>query len=129
MARENASYLHGRDAPKRETATRARQGSRGRPVLVILIVSFLLALVVWAVVEYSVFEPDENRPQSTQTETAPVPQQPSGSGTLTETAPVPQQPSGSGTFDNNPANGRVAPPASTDTNPSRQDSTGAPQNP
>lgn len=113
MARENASYLHGGDAPKRETATRARQGSRGRPVLVILIVSFLLALVVWAVVEYSVFEPDENRPQSTQT----------------ETAPVPQQPSGSGTFDNNPANGRVAPPASTDTNPSRQDSTGAPQNP
>lgn len=113
MARENASYLHGRDAPKSETATRARQGSRGRPVLVILIVSFFLALVVWIVVEYSVFEPDENRPQSTQT----------------ETAPVPQQPSSSGSFDNNPANGRVAPPASTDTNPTRQDSTGAPQNP
>ncbi|MCZ7486418.1 hypothetical protein [Rhizobium rhizogenes] len=112
MARENASYLHGRDAPKTETATQARQGSRGRPVLVILIVSVLLALVVWAVVEYSVFEPDENRPQSTQTETAPVP-----------------QPSGSGSFDNNPANGGAAPPASTDTNPTRQDSTGAPQNP
>ncbi|MDZ7925923.1 MAG: hypothetical protein U5L46_01810 [Agrobacterium sp.] len=73
MARENANYL-GRHDPKNETATRARQGAKGRPVLVILIVSLLLALVVWAVVEYSVFEPDENRPQSTQT--APAPQTP-----------------------------------------------------
>jgi hypothetical protein len=113
MARENSSYLHGRDAPKRETATRARQGSRGRPVLVILIVSVFLALVVWAVVEYSVFEPDENLPQNPQT----------------QTAPVPQQPSGAESFDNNPANGRPAPPASTDRNPSPQDSTGAPPNP
>ena len=113
MARENASYLDSRDAPKSETATRARQGSRGRPVLVILIVSVLLALVVWAVVEYSVFEPDQNLPQNPQT----------------ETAPVPQQPSGSGSFDNNPANGRVQPPSSTEINPSPQDSTGAPQNP
>lgn len=113
MARENASYLQNRDAPKSETATRARQGSKGRPVLVILIVSFLLALVVWGVVEYSIFEPDENRPQNTQT----------------ETAPVPQQPSGAESFDNNPANGSARPPASTETNPSRQDSTGAPQNP
>jgi len=107
MARENTGYLDSRDAPKSETATRARQGSRGRPVLVILIVSVLLALVVWA------FEPDENLPQNPQT----------------ETAPVPQQPSGSGTFDNNPANGRAAPPASTETNPTPQDSTGAPRNP
>ncbi|MBN8930791.1 MAG: hypothetical protein J0G97_02390, partial [Rhizobium pusense] len=76
MARENTSYLNGRDAPKKETATRARQGSTGRPVLVILIVSVLLALVVWAVVEYAVFEPDENLPQNPQTENAPVPQQP-----------------------------------------------------
>lgn len=113
MARENSSYLHGRDAPKRETATRARQGSRGRPVLVILIVSVFLALVVWAAVEYSVFEPDENLPQNPQT----------------QTAPVPQQPSGAESFDNNPANGRPVPPASTDRNPSPQDSTGAPQNP
>lgn len=113
MARENTGYLDSRDTPKSETATRARQGSRGRPVLVILIVSVLLALVVWAVVEYSVFEPDENLPQNPQT----------------ETAPVPQQPSGSGTFDNNPANGRAAPPASTETNPTPQDSTGAPRNP
>ncbi|MCW0982438.1 hypothetical protein OK142_16560 [Agrobacterium sp. BT-220-3] len=113
MARENASYLDGRDSPKNETATRARQGARGRPVLVILIVSVLLALVVWAVVEYSVFEPDENRPPNPQT----------------ENAPVPQQPSGSGSFDNNPANGRAAPPSSTETNPAPQDSTGAPQNP
>ncbi|KVK50066.1 hypothetical protein BCY90_21915 [Agrobacterium deltaense] len=81
MARENASYLDGRDAPKSETAMRARQGSRGRPVLVILIVSVLLALVVWAVVEYSVFEPDENlpqNPQNPQTETAPAPQDSTG---------------------------------------------------
>ncbi|MES5046985.1 hypothetical protein [Rhizobium nepotum] len=113
MARENSSYLHGRDAPKRETATRARQGSRGRPVLVILIVSVFLALVVWAVVEYSVFEPDENLPQNPQT----------------QTVPIPQQPSGAESFDNNPANGRPVPPASTDRNPSPQDSTGAPQNP
>lgn len=113
MARENASYLDGRDSPKNETATRVRQGSKGRPVLVILIVSVLLALVVWAVVEYSVFEPDENRPQNPQT----------------ETAPVPQQPSGTGSFDNNPANGRALPPSSTQANPSPQDSTGAPQNP
>ena len=59
MARENTSYLDGRDAPKKETATRARQGSTGRPVLVILIVSVLLALVVWAVVEYA----DGERPR------------------------------------------------------------------
>ncbi|MFK3777826.1 hypothetical protein [Agrobacterium sp. NPDC089420] len=111
MARENASTLHGGEAPKPETATRARQGERGRPVLVILIVSFVLALVVWGVVEYSVFEPDENRPGATQTETAPP------------------QPSAPGSFDNNPANGGSSPPASTDANPSRQDSTGAPQNP
>lgn len=113
MARENTSYLDGRDAPKKETATRARQGSTGRPVLVILIVSVLLALVVWAVVEYAVFEPDENLPQNPQT----------------ENAPVPQQPSGSESFDNNPPNGRASPPASTERNPSPQDSTGAPQNP
>lgn len=74
MARENARYLNGRDSPKSETATRARQGSQGRPVLVILIVSVLLALVVWAVVEYSVFEPDENRPQNSQVETSPASQ-------------------------------------------------------
>lgn len=49
----------------------------------------------------SVFEPDENLPQNPQTETAPVP------------------PPGSESFDNNPANGLAAPPAST----------GAPQNP
>ncbi|MQB07082.1 hypothetical protein DXT91_23620 [Agrobacterium tumefaciens] len=76
MARENTSYLGGRHDPKNETATRARQGVKGRPVLVILVVSLLLALVVWTVVEYSVFEPDENRPQNAQTETAPAPQNP-----------------------------------------------------
>ncbi len=113
MASENIGHLDGRGAPKSETATRARQGSKGRPVLVILIVSLFLALVVWAVVEYAVFKPDENLPQNPQT----------------ETAPVPQQPSGSGTFDNNPANGRAVPPASTETNPTAQDSTGAPRNP
>ncbi|WP_281039135.1 MULTISPECIES: hypothetical protein [unclassified Rhizobium] len=75
MARENASYLGGRHDPKNETAMRARQGVKGRPVLVILIVSLLLALVVWTVVEYSVFEPDGNL-QSAQTETTPTPQNP-----------------------------------------------------
>lgn len=113
MARENTSYLDGRYAAKSETATRVRQGSRGHPVLVILIVSLVLALVVWGVVEYSVFEPDENLPQNPQT----------------ETAPAPQQPSASESFDNNPANGRTAPPSSTESNPTPQDSTGAPQNP
>ncbi|MDH7809231.1 MULTISPECIES: hypothetical protein [unclassified Rhizobium] len=76
MARENTSYLGGRHDPKNETATRARQGVKGRPVLVILVVSLLLALVVWTVVEYAVFEPDENRPQNVQTETAPATQNP-----------------------------------------------------
>ncbi|MGQ8631140.1 hypothetical protein ACUTJJ_06630 [Agrobacterium sp. DKPNP3] len=113
MARDNTGYMRSQDAPRAETATRARQGSRGRPVLVILIVSVLLALVVWGVVEYSVFKPDENLPPNPQT----------------ETAPVPQQPSGSGTFDNDPANGRPAAPSSTETNPTPQDSTGAPRSP
>jgi hypothetical protein len=83
MARENASYLGGRHDPKNETAIRARQGVKGRPVLVILIVSLLLSLVVWAVVEYSVFEADENRPPNLQTETAPA---------STSTNPAPQNP-------------------------------------
>ncbi len=38
--------------PVELTATEARQGSRGRPVLVVLVAGLLLAMVAWAAAEF-----------------------------------------------------------------------------
>lgn len=51
-------------------ATKARQGLRGRPILMILIVSLALVGVVWAIVEYygRSIEPASQSGQVSQTE-------------------------------------------------------------
>jgi hypothetical protein len=38
--------------PRNIPTTKARQGMRGRPVLVVLIISLALVAVVWAIVEF-----------------------------------------------------------------------------
>jgi cytoskeletal protein RodZ len=96
--------------PVVESAIQARQGRPGRPMLIVLLVSGVLAILVWFVIEYSVTTPDQNVPQTQQG----------------ETAPTPQQPSGEGSFNNNPANGNAPPATGTDRNPAPQSSTGAP---
>lgn len=96
--------------PVVETATDARQGRPGRPMLIVLLVSVALAILVWFVVEYSVTTNDENVPQTQQG----------------ETSPTPMQPSGEGSFNNNPANGTTPPATGTDRNQTPQSSTGAP---
>lgn len=53
--------------PVVETATEARQGSRGRQVFVVLIVGLLLALLGWAALEIWGENIDDNATQSSIT--------------------------------------------------------------
>ncbi|ATN32471.1 hypothetical protein ACO34A_01425 [Rhizobium sp. ACO-34A] len=63
--------------PKQETlsATKARQGLLGKPVLIILLAGLILALLVWIPTEWwgSATAPENQSNQPTQQEAAPPP--------------------------------------------------------
>ena len=84
-----------------ETATEARQGSYGKPVLRVLVSALVLTMVAWGVAEFW-GESIDTDPAATAS-----------------TAPdsVTAQPKGPGTFDNNPAGGGSIPPKATDRDP------------
>ncbi|MDM9644793.1 hypothetical protein [Rhizobium sp. S163] len=84
-----------------ETATEARQGSYGRPVLMVLICGLVLALLAWGGVEMWGESIDKDKESTTST----------------KTDPINAQPSGAGTFDDNPADGSSRPPEATDRSP------------
>ncbi|MBO9124052.1 MULTISPECIES: hypothetical protein [unclassified Rhizobium] len=84
-----------------ETATEARQGSYGRPVLMVLVCSLVLALLAWGGVEMWGERQD--------TDTNPT--------ASTKQDPINSQPSGPGAFDNNAADGSGRPPQATDRSP------------
>ncbi|UJW75623.1 hypothetical protein [Rhizobium sp. SL42] len=58
--------------PETLSATEARQGNRGRPVLIVLLGGLILAMLVWVPAEWwgNSIE-TETRPNPAQTETAP----------------------------------------------------------
>ncbi|RDJ03800.1 hypothetical protein [Rhizobium grahamii] len=84
-----------------ETATEARQGSYGKPVLVVLVCGLVLAFVAWSAAEWWGESIDADR-------------QPTAS---TSNDPINAQPSGKGTFDDNPAGGGSRPPQAIDRDP------------
>ncbi|MDM9627781.1 hypothetical protein QTL95_17965 [Rhizobium sp. S152] len=84
-----------------ETATEARQGSYGKPVLMVLICGLLLALLAWGGVEMWGESIDRDAKPSAST----------------KADPINAQPSGEGTFDNNAADGSSPPPQATDRSP------------
>lgn len=85
-----------------ETATEARQGRFGRPVLMVLVCSLVLALLAWGGVEMwgERQDPDTNPTASTKQD------------------PINSQPSGPGAFDDNAPDGASRPPQATDRSPS-----------
>lgn len=91
--------------PKPEvfTAREARQGWRGRPVLVVLIVSLVLVAAVWFVAEIwgSINAPETPEPPAAST----------SSGNLNPGA------DGASGFDNNPPSGSAPASEGTDTKP------------
>jgi len=91
-----------------ETATEARQGSFGKPVLIVLLSGLLLAFVAWGAVEW-------------WGESLDVDRKPTAS---TAIDPINAQPSGKGTFDDNPAGGGSRPPQATDRDPTASGSGG-----
>ncbi len=84
-----------------KTATEARQGSYGKPVLVVLVCGLVLALIAWGGVEMWGESIDRDAKPSAST----------------KTDPINTQPSGPGTFDNNAADGSSRPPEATDRSP------------
>jgi hypothetical protein len=93
-----------------ETAKEARQGNRGRPVLIVLVSALFLTLVAWGIAEIWGESIDKDPPSSVST----------------KTDPINDQPKGAGTFDNNPADGSSPPPAATDRNPTPSGNGGGP---
>ena len=93
-----------------ETATQARQGSFGRPVLLVLICSLILALLAWGGVEMWGESQDSD----------------GNSTASTKQDPINAQPSGPGTFDDNAADGSSRPPQATDRNPTPSGNGGGP---
>lgn len=93
-----------------ETATDARQGSYGRPVLMVLIGGLVLVLLVWSGVEMW--------GESVDTDAQPT--------ASTKSDPISAQPSAPGTFDDNPADGSSRPPEATDRSPSPSGNGGGP---
>ncbi len=73
-------------APITETATEARQGSYGKPVLLVLVGSLVLAMIAWSAVEFWAEVVDKD-PQTTASTTPD---------------PINAPPHGAGTFANNP---------------------------
>lgn len=92
-----------------ETATQARQGNRGRPVLIVLIGGLLLALIAW--VGLGIWG------ESIDTDAKPT--------ASTSNDSINAQPSGAGTLDN-AADGSARPPEKTDRSPSPSGSGGGP---
>ena len=93
-----------------ETAMEARQGSRGRPVLVILASALVLTMIAWGISEFWGESIDKDQ-QSTAS---------------TKQDPMSAQPKGEGTFDNNPADGSSRPPEATDRDPTPSGNGGGP---
>jgi hypothetical protein len=93
-----------------ETAIEARQGNRGRPVLIVLASALVLAMVAWGVSEFwgETIDKDQQSTASTKPD------------------PINAQPKGEGTFDNNPADGSSRPPEATDRSPSPSGNGGGP---
>lgn len=93
-----------------ETATDARQGSYGKPVLMVLIGGLVLALLAWGGVEMWGESQDRDA-------------QPTASS---KQDPINAQPSGPGTFDNNAADGSGRPPEAVDRSPTPSGNGGGP---
>lgn len=89
------------EKPVTETATEARQGRKGKPVLIVLIGGLFLAAVAWAGAELWGESTDKDPPSKPST----------------TSDPINAQPKGEGAFDNNPAGGGSQPPEATDRNP------------
>jgi hypothetical protein len=93
-----------------ESATQARQGHRGRPVLVVLVSALALAAVAWSVSEFWGESIDKD-PQATAS---------------TKPDPINSQPSGPNAFDDNPAVGAGRPPQASDRDPTPTGNGGGP---
>lgn len=93
-----------------ETATEARQGRWGRPVLLVLIGGLVLAMIAWAGVGMWGETIDTDK----------------SSTAATANDPINAQPSGKGAFDNNAADGSARPPEQTDRSPSPSGNGGGP---
>ncbi|MET0170896.1 MULTISPECIES: hypothetical protein [Agrobacterium] len=89
------------------TPRESRQGFKGSPVLIILVISLLLAGAVWIVAETW---GESTAPATTETQPAP------GPATSAPTANPGAQ--GGQTFDNNTPSGTTPPTEGTDRNPS-----------
>ncbi|MBY2912106.1 hypothetical protein HF263_33255 [Rhizobium leguminosarum] len=93
-----------------ESATDARQGRYGKPVLTVLVSGLVLAMAAWGAAEIW--------GESIDTDTK--------STASTAPDPINAQPHGAGTFDNNPAGGGSRPPEATDRDPTPQGNGGGP---
>jgi hypothetical protein len=87
--------------PETISPREARQGSKGRPVLIVLIAGLILAVIAWAGSEIwgESIDRDAHPTASTKQE------------------PIDMQPSGHGAFDDNPATGPAKAPDAVQTNP------------
>ncbi|MFK0334407.1 hypothetical protein ACIQUB_25185 [Rhizobium sp. NPDC090275] len=103
-------FESGRKEEVIETATEARQGSFGRPVLVVLVCSLILALLAWGGVEIWGESTDTDR-------SAP---------TSSKQDPINTQPSGPAAFDDNAPDGTGRPPQATDRSPTPSGNGGGP---
>ncbi|NTJ41469.1 hypothetical protein G6L28_02505 [Agrobacterium larrymoorei] len=90
------------------TPRETRQGVRGRPVLIILVISLFLAFAVWLIAE---IWGETTAPPTAETQPAP------GPATSQTVNPGAQ---GGQSFDNNPPAGATAPTEGTDRNPNTQ---------
>ncbi len=91
------------------TPRETRQGFKGKPVLVILVVSLVLALAVWLAAE---IWGESTAPATTET---PPPRSPA-----TSSQTVNPGAQGGQAFDNNPPSGATPPTEGVDRNPSTQ---------
>ncbi len=88
------------------TPQESRQGLKGSPVLIILVISLLLAGAVWIVAETW---GESTAPATTETQPAPGPSTPN--------APADPGAKGAGSFDNNTPSGAAPATGGTDSNP------------
>lgn len=102
--------LNNRTEQVTESATEARQGSRGRPVLLVLLSGLVLAAVAWGASEFWGESIDKD-PQATAS---------------TKPDPINAQPSSPTAFDNDPASGASRPPEATDRDPTPTGNGGGP---
>ncbi len=90
-------------APVQETATEARQGSRGMPVLKVLIAGLILAALAWGGAEWW-GEASDAPPEQTATPPAgeTTPQNSNAAPTANPETPPPAAPQGGGAQNSNP---------------------------